>query len=95
MFVRIFAPRKFHDGLKVRWAYYDRGNGWLRTDGIALPIAYRGEEGWTGITYKQNYKPGEWKVNVETDDGRDIGNIRFTIAEDPSTDERVFVEELK
>jgi hypothetical protein len=93
-FVRVFAPRHFRDGLKVRWAYRDPRSGWLRTDAIPLTITGGQEEGWRGVAYKRNYTPGQWKVNIETDDGREVGNIRFVVIEDLSTEPRTFQEEV-
>jgi hypothetical protein len=93
-FARIFAPRHFKDGLKVRWAY--RGSrGWVPTDAIPLTISGGQEEGWRGIAYKQNYQPGDWEVNIETDDGRDVGRISFTVVEDPSTEPRTFHTDVR
>jgi hypothetical protein len=93
-FVRVFAPRHFRDGLKVRWAYHDRKSGWLRTDAIPLTITGGQEGGWHGTAYKKNFMPGHWKVEIETDDGREVGNVRFTVIEDPGTEPRTFVEDV-
>src|SRR5262249_46391435 len=82
------------DGLKVRWAYRDPRSGWLRTDAIPLTITGGQEEGWRGVAYKRNYTPGQWKVNIETDDGREVGNIRFVVIEDLSSEPRTFQEEV-
>lgn len=96
LFTRIFAPRNFRDRLFVRWAYLDgRNQQWVRTDAIPLTISGGTEEGWRGVAYKQNYQPGEWRVNVETDDGRDIGYIRFTLVDDDSTEPRTFLEDVR
>ncbi|MHB8873252.1 MAG: DUF2914 domain-containing protein [Myxococcaceae bacterium] len=92
-FVRIFAPRNFKDAVKVRWAWFNPKGGWTGTDAIPLPISGGQEEGWRGVAWKQNYTPGKWRVNVETADGRDIGNIRFTVVEDQSTEPREFFED--
>jgi len=94
-FVRIFAPRNFRDGVKVRWAYEDPRSGWRWTDGIPLTISGGQEEGWRGIAYKKNFVSGHWKVTVETDDGREVGSIRFTVIADASTEPRTFFEELR
>jgi hypothetical protein len=94
-FTRIFAPRHFRDGLKVRWAYLNPSHGWTGTDAIPLTISGGQEHGWRGVAYKRNFVPGRWKVNIETDDGREVGSIRFTVEEDLSTEPRSFVDELR
>jgi hypothetical protein len=81
-FFRVFAPVRFEDDVRVRWSYRDPGRGWLPSD--AVPIAVRGgrERGFTGYAYKQNWRPGQWRVAVETADGREIGRRDFSVRED-------------
>jgi hypothetical protein len=81
-FFRVFAPVKFEDEVRVRWSYREAGRGWLPSD--AVPIAVRGgrERGFSGYTYKQNWRPGEWRVAVETSDGREIGRRAFSVRQD-------------
>lgn len=93
--VRVFAPRHFKDGLKVRWAYHDPHLGWMPTDAIPLTIYGGQEEGWRSIAYKRHYSPGEWRVAIETDDGREVGGMKFSVAEDTRTEPRKFIEELR
>jgi hypothetical protein len=93
--VRIFAPRRFQDGIKVRWAYEDPKSGWVRTDAIPLTISGGQEAGWRGIAYKRNFAPGRWKVQIETEDEREVGSIRFAVVEDRTTEPRIFTEELR
>ena len=93
-FARIFAPRKFRDGVQVRWAYQQPGSGWVRTDAIPLTVAGGAESGWRGIAYKRHFAPGHWKVEIETADEREVGSIGFTVEEDLREGPRTFVEEL-
>lgn len=96
MFARIFAPRNFRDGLDVRWAYHDKRSGtWTGTDAIPLNITGGLQEGWRAVAYKENYQPGEWRVQIETSDHRVVGHLRFTIVEDGSAGPREFVEDVR
>jgi hypothetical protein len=56
----------------------------------SLRIVGGREEGFGGYAYKQNWSPGDWRVAIETEDGREIGRTRFEIRSDPETDERLF-----
>lgn len=89
-FARIFSPSRFNDHLHVRWFYYDERLGWEPSD--AIPIAIQGgrEEGYRTVTMKKNYQPGEWRVQIETQDNREIGRIGFTVEPDANTGERVY-----
>jgi hypothetical protein len=89
VFTRIFAPHNFRDQVRVRWAKWERG-GWAESDAIPLRIVGGREEGFGGYAYKQNWSPGDWRVAVETEDGREIGRTRFEIRPDPDEGERVF-----
>ncbi len=87
-FARIFSPSRFKDKLQVRWMHYDEHRGWLRHDAIPLPVVGGREEGFRGFTVKANWEPGDWRVQVETSDNRELGRIYFTVIADNGTDER-------
>jgi hypothetical protein len=82
-FVRIFAPRNFRDEVKVRWAHRDEAQPWAWSDAVPLRITGGKEEGYAGYSYKQNWRAGDWKVTVETADGREIGRRLFNVRDDP------------
>ena len=82
-FVRVFAPRNFHDQVNVRWAYRDPARGWVSNDAIPIAVVGGREKGFGGYAYKQNWRTGRWRVTVETADGREIGRRTFTVRDDP------------
>ncbi|MES3037066.1 MAG: DUF2914 domain-containing protein [Bdellovibrionota bacterium] len=88
-FVQVFSPTRFKDQLFVRWQYYDTKRGWVSADAIPLGIVGGRAEGYRGYTTKNNYQPGEWKVNVETNDGRVVGGIKFQVVAAEASDEPV------
>jgi hypothetical protein len=91
VFTRVFAPHNFRDQVRVRWARWEPARReWGQSDAIPLRIVGGREEGFGGYAYKQNWSPGQWRVSVETEDGREIGRTRFQIQPDPGTEERVF-----
>ncbi len=85
-FARIFSPARFKDKLQVRWLYKDAKLGWKSSDAIPVDIVGGREEGYRGVTKKQNYDAGKWRVVVETLDGREIGQIDFRVEKDDSTE---------
>jgi hypothetical protein len=82
-FVRIFAPRNFHDEVRVRWAHRDAAAPWTWTDAVPLHVSGGRDEGYAGYAYKQNWREGDWRVSVETSDGHEIGRRHFTVRDDP------------
>jgi hypothetical protein len=85
---RIFSPTRFNDSVQMRWYWKDNRRGWLLQDTIPIRIVGGREEGFRGYGTKTNYQPGEWKVQVETTDDREIGRIYFhveIVPEEPRT----------
>ena len=88
-FARVFAPTGFSHRVMIRWEVYDeRREVWLTTDRIPFNIVGGRAEGFRGWAVKSNIGPGRWRVTAETDDGRAMGTISFTVLEDERTDER-------
>lgn len=86
-FIQVFSPSRFRDQLFVRWRYRDPRAGWMDADAIPLGVMGGREEGFRGFTAKANYQPGDWRVSVETSDGREIGRLGLTVVDDPAPNE--------
>lgn len=81
-YARIFSPTSFEDEVFVRWLQETSSGEWTTSDRIRIDIVGGRQEGFRGYTYKQNYGTGEWQMRVETEDGRELGRIYFTVRED-------------
>jgi hypothetical protein len=86
-YVRVFSPGGLKEKIYVRWSMKGKYN-WEPQDAIPIEISGGREQGFRGHTIKQNYMPGDWRVQVETGDGRELGRMYFAIESDLSTDER-------
>jgi len=80
VFFRVFSPARFADHVQMRWHWKDPARGWALQDSIPIRIVGGREQGFRGYGFKSNYQPGEWKVTVETIDGREIGRVYFDLA---------------
>jgi hypothetical protein len=89
-YTQIFSPTRFKDKLQVRWLYRDDKSGWLPSDAIPLPVLGGREEGFRAVTLKNNFQPGAWRVQVETQGNQEIGRIDFDVALDENQGPRVF-----
>jgi hypothetical protein len=94
VFFRIYSPTRFSERVLARWHWKDATGAWAPQDAIPVDIAGGRAEGFRGYGHKSNYRAGEWKVQVETTDGREIGRIYFRIAIAPAAP-RVFVLEIQ
>ncbi|HWM41069.1 MAG TPA: DUF2914 domain-containing protein [Burkholderiales bacterium] len=79
VFFRVFSPARFADQVQMRWHWKDPARGWTLQDSIPIRIVGGREQGFRGYGFKSKYQPGEWKVLVETTDGREIGRVYFDL----------------
>ena len=84
-FTAVFAPVDLKTIIYHRWQYRmvmpgrsSKGD-FSTTDRIPIRISGGREGGYRGYTIKQHVPPGEWRVDVETEDGRVIGRVRFRV----------------
>ena len=87
-FAKLYSPSGFSDSVFLHWHFHDQKHGWQSTDRIPMAIAGGREEGYRGFSVKQNFQAGEWKVSVETTDGREIGRIYLTVRTSSDTDSK-------
>jgi hypothetical protein len=89
-FVRVYAPTRFEHEVFARWEYKDPAGGWSTRDRIRLPIAGGRREGFRTYAVKTNFEAGRWRVTAETEDGRAMAAVTFTVVEDDSAAERAW-----
>ncbi|MGQ0579456.1 MAG: DUF2914 domain-containing protein [Betaproteobacteria bacterium] len=94
VFFRIFSPTRFSDQVTMRWYWKDYPRGWALQDSIPINIVGGREQGFRGYGVKSNYLPGDWKVQVETTDGREIGRVYFSLAT-AAVEPRIFDVDLE
>ena len=87
-YVSVFSPARFKERLQLRWLRRDEATGWEEEDAIPLATAGGREEGWRGFVVKSRWKPGRWRVRVETSDGRELGRLGLTVVPDETTGPR-------
>lgn len=90
-FAEIYSPARFSDSVVLHWYFKDPRQGWITTDRIPMGISGGRRNGYRGYSTKQNYAAGEWRISVETTDGREIGRIYFDVTKVPTNNpERAF-----
>jgi hypothetical protein len=81
-FTAIFAPVALHTTVYHHWSYRsDKSKPFTHADKIPLKISGGREGGYRAYTFKQGLDPGEWRVDVETEDGRVIGRVAVRVEE--------------
>ncbi len=79
-FTSVFAPVTLQTTVYHHWQHRlpHTSDIFSTTDRIPIPISGGRERGYRSYTLKQHLDPGDWRVDVETEDGRIIGRINFT-----------------
>ena len=76
----VFAPIKLSTKIVHRWRRYDPKTGhWITLSKVTFPINGGRDGGYRGYTIKHNPQPGDWRVDINTSDGRLIGRIDFKV----------------
>jgi hypothetical protein len=85
VFSAVFAPVRLHTNISHRWQWYSpKKRAWLNRGVITFGMNGGREDGFRNYTIKRNPVPGDWRVDITTDDGRLIGRVRFALAyQDP------------
>lgn len=93
VFFRVFSPTRFADEVRMRW-FHHQERGWALQDTVPIKIVGGRAQGFRGYGFKSKYQPGEWKVQIETADEREIGRVYFEIEMAPESP-RVFTVDVQ
>ncbi|MEK7235661.1 MAG: DUF2914 domain-containing protein [Nitrospirota bacterium] len=83
-FTAVFAPVDLNTTIYHHW-YFRPSSGKPFTHVDRIPIKINGgrEGGYRAYTFKQRLDPGDWRVDVEAEDGRVIGRVSVRAEEGP------------
>lgn len=85
-FSSVFAPVTLQTIIYHHWQWrpFDEPEYFMTTDRIPITITGGRERGYRSYTTKHRVQPGEWRVKVETEDGRILGQMTFIAEENYS-----------
>lgn len=79
-FTSVFAPTQLKVKIFHHWQKYSEQRGeWETTDRISFPITGGRDGGYRGYSLKRNTIPGQWRINVETENELLLGRIDFEV----------------
>ena len=79
-FTAVFAPVTLNTTVYHHW--YFRSNSskpFTHADKIPIKISGGRDGGYRAYTFKQRLDPGDWRVDVETEDGRVVGRVSVRV----------------
>jgi len=81
-FTAVFAPVDLNTTVYHHWYFRQNGNKpFTHADRIPIKITGGREGGYRAYTFKQRLDPGDWRVDVESEDGRIIGRVSVRVEE--------------
>ncbi|MGH7235702.1 MAG: DUF2914 domain-containing protein [Nitrospiraceae bacterium] len=84
-FTAVFAPVDLRTTIYHHWQYRPEGGKqarpFLTADRIPIAISGGRAAGYRAYTVKQSLNPGDWRVDVETEEGRVLGRVNFLVEE--------------
>lgn len=89
-YAQVYSPSRFSDEIFVQWSQKSPKGLWQPADKIPLKIVGGRKMGFRGYTYKTNYQPGEWRVQILTSMGQEISRMDLEVVSSSSTDPRHF-----
>jgi hypothetical protein len=75
----VFAPRGIRTPIIHEWQWQDGQGNWVGRGRKAITINGGRDDGFRFSTNKTAPQPGQWRVNILSDDGRAIGRVRFAV----------------
>jgi hypothetical protein len=80
LYSAVFAPYRLSTSIVHQWEWRDPRNGnWVPKDRTRFVIHGGRAEGYRTYSSRRSPQPGEWRVNILSDDGRTIGRVRFSV----------------
>jgi MFS family permease len=81
-FTAVFAPVALNTTVYHHWYFRTNSSkAFIHADKIPIKIAGGREGGYRAYSFKQRLDPGDWRVDVETEDGRVVGQVSVVVAE--------------
>jgi len=85
LYSAVFAPVKLLTKITHRWQLFDPdARRWRTLSTVTFPISGGREGGYRAYSIKSKPKPGNWRVDILTEDGRLVGRFRFVVVDVPN-----------
>ena len=79
-FTAVFAPVDLNTTIYHHWHFRPNDTKpFAHADRIPIKISGGREGGYRAYSFKQGLDPGDWRIDVETEDGRIIGRVAVTV----------------
>ncbi|HEY3779390.1 MAG TPA: DUF2914 domain-containing protein [Rhizomicrobium sp.] len=81
LYSAVFAPIKMTTRISHCWEWWDaRVQRWRTQSVVSFQISGGRAHGYRGYSLKTDPRPGDWRVDIDAEDGRRIGRVAFAVA---------------
>jgi len=85
LYSAVFAPIRMSTQITHRWQWWDaRAKHWQTLSTVSFAISGGRGNGYRGYSLKTGPRSGDWRVNIDSADGRLIGRLAFTVMAVPA-----------
>jgi hypothetical protein len=85
LYSAVFAPIRLSAHISHVWQRYDaKRTRWVIQSNVTYAITGGRDGGYRAYTVKTHPTPGDWRVDIKSEDGRLIGRLRFDVADAPA-----------
>jgi len=80
LYSAVFAPIRMNTRITHRWQWWDaRAKHWQTQSTVSFAISGGREHGYRGYSLKSAPPGGDWRVSIDSADGRLIGRLAFNV----------------
>lgn len=80
LYSAVFAPIRMTTRITHRWQWWDpRSKHWQTLSRVSFLISGGREHGYRGYSLKSGLRGGDWRVDIDSADGRLIGRLAFNV----------------
>lgn len=81
LYSAVFAPIQMTTRITHRWEWWDaRTKRWTTQSVVSFAISGGRARGYRGYSLKSDPTAGDWRVDIDSEDGRLIGRLAFKVA---------------
>lgn len=82
LYSAVFAPIKMTTRITHQWEWWDAHlHRWSTQSVVSFKISGGRARGYRGYSLKSDPRAGDWRVDIDSEDGRRIGRLAFTVVD--------------
>ena len=89
-FASVFSSTAMNKKIFHLWEYDDPDDGWILIEKLGYDLFGGRDGGFRGYSFKTSVKPGDWRVEIVTEDDIKLGSVDFVVVRSDASATRKF-----